>query len=82
MMEEGKAIYAVMLFIGVPAFIYTWFDKGFLNISTTLDLTKTIILATIAIGLGLFALIRSLIKTIYDILEFRDKMKERRVKKK
>lgn len=81
-MIEGKTLYAMLTIIGVPAFIIAWFDTTLLNIASGWDLAKTITLAVIAIGLGLFALIRSLIKTIYELWEFKDKYKTRVKEKK
>lgn len=76
-MIEGKTLYAMLTIIGVPAFILSWFDTTLLDIASGWDLAKTITLAVIAIGLGLFALIRSVIKTIYAMWEFKEKYKSR-----
>lgn len=83
-MIESKPILALIAIIGVPAFISTWFTNFsyvFADVYGWVDPAKTIILAAIAIGAGLFFLIRSGIKTVYAIWEFIDKFKVRYKKK-
>lgn len=89
-MIEGKTLVAIIIaLIGIPAYIYTWYTNfhtvfahvAYGDIYTWVDPAKTILLAIIALGSGLFFLIRSGIKTFYAWWEFIDKFKERYNKK-
>lgn len=79
-MLESKTLVAVLVGIGIPAGIITWFtdfNTVFADIPAWVEPTKTIVLAAITIGGGLLFLIRSGIKTIYSIWELIDKTKAR-----
>lgn len=71
-MLESKLAIFILTVIGVPAFIFAWFDK-FANWQSDFDIWKTIILAIIAIGLGGLALFRQWIKAINEYREMRKK---------
>lgn len=85
MLESKPVIALIVAAIGVPAFIGTWltnFNTVFADIPAWVDPAKTLILASIAIGAGMFFLVRSFIKTMYAVWEFMDKFKDRYGKKK
>lgn len=70
-MTEIKAAVILLTAIGIPAYIYAWF----LDVNTTFDLWKGIVLTVIAAFTGLVLALRYVVKLISEIHDLRQKMR-------
>lgn len=76
-MTEIKAAVLLLTLIGVPAGIYAWF----LEVHSTFDLWKGIVLTIIAAFTGLVLALRYLVKLISEIHDLKNKIKPGKAKR-